>query len=75
MNFLYEFLINSLKQQRDMTSYLISKFGENFSKEYLNSIISIKKDYIRNDIIKYILNKNNKVAILFWFKMIWYQNQ
>jgi hypothetical protein len=48
-----------------MSSYLISKFGENFSKEYLNSITSIKNDYIRNDIIKYILNKNNKDAVLF----------
>ena len=48
-----------------MSSYLISKFDGDIPKEYLNSIITIKNDTTRNDIINHILNQKNKENVLF----------
>jgi ankyrin repeat protein len=48
-----------------MSNYLISKFGDNIPKEYLNSLITIKTDIIRNEIIKHFFVTKDKEIILF----------
>ena len=48
-----------------MSSYVISKFEENISKEYLNSIRFIKTEDIKDKILYHILNQKNKENVLF----------
>ena len=48
-----------------MSSFLISKFGENISKENLNSLLTIKNENTRNNIVYHFLNQKDKDVVLF----------
>ena len=64
MNFKRIHKINKTK----MSSFLISKFQENVSKDHLNSIITIKNENTKNEILSYFMNQKDKETVLFFIQ-------